>query len=337
MPFGAHMSIAGGLHNAFARGQQSGCDTIQVFTRNASQWAAKPLLDTDVSAFCTAMGGCSIKPVLAHDSYLINMGTPADELWAKSRNAFKDELERTDALGIPYLVTHAGAHMGAGVDAGIRRIAQAVNEIQRERPASLADGSPATMILFETTAGQGSGLCYRFDEMARLFELLDEPQRVGICFDTCHVFAAGYDLRTPETYDATMTEFDRLIGLDKLRAFHMNDSLKDVGCRIDRHAHIGQGYLGLSFFHLLVNDPRFVDRPMILETNKGEEMVEDKENLAVLRALLGRKADDLAEVQALADQTGVALAAEQAENKAKKKAKSTKAMANESVEEQQVT
>jgi deoxyribonuclease IV len=329
MPFGAHMSIAGGLHHAFARGQQSGCDTIQVFTKNASQWAAKPLLETDVGAFCTAWGGCSIKPVLAHDSYLINMGTPADELWAKSRDAFRHELERTDMLGIEYLVTHAGAHMGGGVESGIRRIAQAVNEIQRERSANRADGSPATMILFETTAGQGSGLCYRFDEMARLFELLDEPERVGVCFDTCHVFAAGYDMRTPETYAATMAEFDQLLGLDKLCAFHLNDSLKDVGCRVDRHAHIGQGYLGLSFFHLLVNDPRFADRPMILETNKGEEMVEDMENLAVLRALVGRKADDLAEVQALADQTGKALAAEKAEYKAKKKANSVKAMANE--------
>lgn len=327
MPFGAHMSISGGIHSAFGRGVQSGCDTIQVFTKNASQWAAKPLLESDITSFCEARGGCTITPVLAHDSYLINMGTLADEIWARSRDTFRHELERTDQLGIEYLVTHAGAHVGAGADAGIRRIAQAVNEIQQERDKARPDGSPETMILFETTAGQGSGLCYRFDEMARLFELLDEPERVGICFDTCHVFAAGYDMRTPETYEATMSEFDRLLGLDKLRAFHMNDSLKDVGSRVDRHAHIGQGYLGLSFFHLLVNDPRFSDRPMILETNKGEEMVEDMENLAVLRALIGRQADELAEVQALADKTGVALAEERAEAKAKKKPK--KEAANE--------
>ncbi len=321
MPLGAHMSIAGGLHQAFGRGVQTGCDTIQVFTKNASQWAAKPLLEADISSFCTARGGCTITPVLAHDSYLINLGTMAEDVWQRSRDTFRDELERTDALGIEYLVTHAGAHVGAGAEAGVRRIAQAVNEIQRERPATRPDGSPATMILFETTAGQGSSLCYRFDEMARLLEMLDEPERVGICFDTCHVFAAGYDMRTAEAYEATMAEFDRLIGRDKLRAFHLNDSLKDVGNRIDRHAHIGQGYLGLGFFHLLVNDPRFADRPMILETNKGEEGIEDRENLAVLRALIGRKADALDEVQELANRTGVALAAEQAEYKAKKQAK----------------
>ncbi len=280
MPFGAHMSIAGGLAKAFARGQQVGCATMQIFSKNERQWQAKPLSDEAIADFRVEQVRTGIGPVIVHDSYLINLAAPANELWEKSIGAFTDELERCAALAIPYLVTHPGAHTGSGEEVGLTREAEALKRIFGEGVGG------TTMVLLETTAGQGSSLGYRFEHLARLFELVPYPDRLGVCVDSCHIFAAGYDIRTAESYAATFAEFERLIGLNRVKCLHLNDSQKGLGSRVDRHAHIGQGALGLEAFRLLVNDPHFSDLPKIIETPKGEAMTEDVENLTLLQSLV---------------------------------------------------
>lgn len=280
MPFGAHISIAGGLPKAFARGQKVGCETMQIFTKSERKWAAKPLAPADIAAFKAEQARTGIDPVVAHDSYLINLATPDDELWSRSRATFADELERCRLLGIPYLVTHPGAHTGSGEETGLAREAVALRQLFGEG----AGGD--TMVLLETTAGQGSTLGYRFEHLARLFELVPHHHRLGVCVDTCHIFAAGYDIRTPEAYVATFAELDRLVGLEHVRCFHLNDSQRHLGSCVDRHAHIGQGCIGLEGFRLLVNDPRFADLPMLIETPKGDDMAEDIVNLGLLRSLV---------------------------------------------------
>jgi deoxyribonuclease-4 len=284
MPFGAHMSISGGVAKSFARGLQVGCEAMQIFTKSERQWAAKPLLDEDVAAFKAEQERCGIGPVVVHDSYLINLAAPADELWQKSIDAFAHELERCETLGIPYIVTHPGAHTGSGEEAGLEREAVALNRLFESGVGG------KTMVLLETTAGQGSTLGNRFEHLARLFELVPHHERMGVCVDTCHIFAAGYDIRTPETYAATFDSFGSLVGLDKIRCFHLNDSLKDLGSRVDRHSHIGQGCIGIEGFRLLVNDARFQGIPMIIETPKGDDMAEDITNLSLLRSLVAPSA-----------------------------------------------
>ncbi len=280
MPFGAHMSISGGLAKAFARGQQVGCEAMQIFTKSERQWAAKPIAPADAAAFKAEQARTGIGPVVVHDSYLINLAAPGDELWHKSIAAFAEELERCAILGIPYLVTHPGAHTGSGEEAGLAREAEALRRLFAEGVGG------ETMVLLETTAGQGTCLGHRFEHLARLFELVPDTGRLGVCVDTCHIFAAGYDISTPEGYAATFEEFDRIVGLQHIRCFHLNDSQKPLGSRVDRHAHIGQGCIGLEGFRQLVNDPRFAALPMLLETPKGDDMAEDVENLALLRSLV---------------------------------------------------
>ncbi|MBP1466904.1 deoxyribonuclease IV [Candidatus Chloroploca sp. M-50] len=280
MPFGAHMSIAGGVSKAFARGEQVGCEAMQIFSKNERQWVARPLPEAEIAAFKAEQARSGIGPVIVHDSYLINLAAPADELWEKSMRAFADELERCALLDIPYLVTHPGAHTGSGEEAGLEREAVALNRLFAEGVGG------TTTVLLETTAGQGTALGHRFEHLARLFELVPHHDRMAVCVDTCHIFAAGYDIRTPTTYAATFAEFDRLVGLDRIKCFHVNDSQKDLGSRVDRHAHIGQGFLGLEAFRLLVNDPRFRSIPKIIETPKGDAMLEDIENLTLLRSLV---------------------------------------------------
>lgn len=280
------MSVSGGLHLAFERGHKVGCQTMQVFTKNERQWKAKPLSELDISSWKTAAGGSTIGPVLTHDSYLINLANPTEEAWEKSLDAFKDEIERNGILGIPFLVTHAGAHLNSGEEPGLARIAQAVNRIHREITEETG-AAPGTTILFETTAGQGTALGYKFEHWARLLEQLDHPEWTGICFDTCHVFASGYDMTTPETYEATMSEFQKYIGTHRIKAFHMNDSQKGLGSRVDRHEAIGKGAMGLEPFRFLMNDQRFQNVPMVLETPKGPEGKEDVENMETLRNLIG--------------------------------------------------
>ena len=277
---GAHMSIAGGVDKSIERGRSVGCDAIQIFTKSSNQWKARPLADDEIARFKAAQVELDIHPVVAHDSYLINLGTPSDALWRKSLDALTQEVERCAALGIPGLVMHPGAHLGSGEEAGLRRIAAALDEVGRRLPGY------KTGIWLETTAGQGSVLGHTFEQLRTILELVKEPERIGFCFDTAHALAAGYELRTTEGYQATFAEFDRLLGLSRLHCFHLNDSKKNLGTHVDRHEHIGKGTLGLEPFRMLLNDPRFADCPMILETPKGEDMAEDVENLRVLRGLL---------------------------------------------------
>jgi deoxyribonuclease-4 len=279
--FGAHMSIAGGHHNALLSAQAHGCRTVQLFTKNSNQWNAKELSDEDVKIFRAAFRRSGLRFPMAHDSYLINLASPDEILFRRSVEAFVVELQRAERLGLSYLVTHPGAHIDSGEEAGLARVAAALDE------AHARCAKFRVQVLLETTAGQGSTLGHRFEHLKRIFELVREPDRVGVCLDTCHVFAAGYGLAPASDYKATMRAFDKLIGLRRLRVFHVNDSLKPFGSRVDRHAHIGRGQLGLEPFRFLVNDPRFRARPMVLETAKeeGKEADMDAVNLATLREL----------------------------------------------------
>ena len=279
------MSVSGGLHRAFGHGERAGCDTIQIFSKNQQQWRARPLAADEIARFRAEQQRSGLGPLVVHDSYLINLASPNDELWEKSVAAFADELERCQALGIPYLVTHPGAHTGAGEAAGLEREAQALNRLLD------AGVGGDVVILLETTAGQGTTLGSSFEHLAELIERAGGHPRVCVCADTCHLLAAGYDIRTAEACAATFAEFDRLVGLDRLKLFHLNDSQKDLGSRVDRHAQIGAGCVGLEGFRAIVNDPRFAGLPMILETPKGDDLAEDIANLALLRSLLAAPDD----------------------------------------------
>lgn len=275
------MSIAGGLDQAPLRGRQVGCDTIQVFTKSNRQWHARPLSQREVQAFKANLTATGIGPVVAHDCYLVNLAAPKASVWKQSVTAFRVELERADRLGIPYLVTHPGAHLGAGEADGIARVAEALNRLHAALPAA------RVQTLLETTAGQGSSLGYRFEQLAAILAQVERAERLGICLDTCHVFAAGYDIRTPRGYRKTVRELDACLGLRRLKAIHLNDSQQGLGSRVDRHAHIGRGALGLPAFRLLLHDPRLRRVPMILETPKDDDFVKaDRKNLARLRRLL---------------------------------------------------
>ena len=280
---GAHMSIAGGLDKAVGRAVGVGCTALQVFTKNANQWRAKPLAEEDIARFKGALAASPIAPgaVVAHDSYLINLGSPDPAKWRQSVDAFADELRRCDALGIPFLVTHPGAHMGSGVEAGLAQVAAGL-------AAALAE-SERTTVLLETTAGQGTYLGASFEHLSRLLDLAPAPldARLGVCFDTCHAFVAGYDIGTAEGYAATWDTFDRAVGLDRLKVIHVNDAKKPLGSHVDRHEHLGQGQIGREGFRLLMNDPRLADRIFLLETPKGDDCAEDRENMAFLRGLRG--------------------------------------------------
>jgi len=276
------MSIAGGYYKALLAAQEHGCETVQLFAKNNNQWRAKELAADEIRLFRQTLRRTGLKSPTAHDCYLINLASPDEALYRRSVEAFIIEMQRAEALGLRYLVTHPGAAVDGNEEAGLKRVAAALDEVHR------ACTGFKVQVLLETTAGQGSSLGHRFDHLARILELLAEPERVGVCFDTCHVFAAGYPLAPEKDYRATMRAFDRLIGLKRLRVFHLNDSRKPLGSRVDRHAHIGQGCLGLEPFRLLLNDRRFQNRPMILETPKeeGDNDDMDTENLRVLRGLL---------------------------------------------------
>jgi len=277
---GAHMSIAGGVDQAIDRGRQVGCDVIQIFTKSSRQWAAKPYPGEEIEAFRRKQRELAIRTVIAHDSYLLNLGAPVETLRTKSVAAFIEELERCEQLAIPYLVAHPGAHVGSGEAAGIRTIARSLDE------AHQATKGLAVRVTLEITAGQGSTLGHRFEQIRQIIDATREGDRLRVCFDTQHAFASGYDLRTDEGYDRTFAEFDRIIGLDRLAAFHLNDSKKELGCRVDRHEQIGKGQLGLDCFRRLMNDRRFWGRPMCLETPKSEDCHEDVEALALLRSMV---------------------------------------------------
>lgn len=280
---GAHMSIAGGLPEAVARASSVGATALQVFVKSASQWRARPLAPGEAEAFRTATGAAGLAGhVLAHSSYLINLASPDDALWERSTAAFVEELQRCALLAIPWLVVHPGSHMGAGEEAGLARLAAAL-DVALEAPATEGAG-----VLLEITAGQGRSLGGTFEQVAQVLDRVRQRARVGACFDTCHALAAGYEFRDAVSYGETFAHLDATIGLPRLRAFHLNDSRGALGSRVDRHAHIGRGEVGLETFRLLVNDRRFRGLPMVIETEKGDDLAEDRENLAVLRSLLAR-------------------------------------------------
>jgi deoxyribonuclease-4 len=280
MHLGAHMSIAGGVDKAILRGHEVGCDTIQIFTRSPRQWRPRVLKDEEILRFQQRREETKVDPVIAHDCYLINLGSPDEDLWQKSLLVLIEELAHCEALSIPSLVIHPGSHVGTGEEAGLRRIAHALD---RARSRTVGYG---VEVLLEITAGQGTNLGYSLGQLAHLLELVADDSWLGICFDTCHAFAAGYELRNLEGHEATFQELDELIGLQRLKCIHLNDSKGDLGSRLDRHEHIGQGFLGLEPFRILLNDERFQELPMVLETPKGPDYKEDKESLRVLRSLI---------------------------------------------------
>jgi deoxyribonuclease IV len=280
---GAHVSIAGGVSQAPGRGNQIGCECIQIFTKSSRQWAAKPYPAEEIEAFKQARKETGIQMVVAHGSYLVNLGAPGEELRKKSINAFIDELQRCEALEVPYLISHPGAHMGTGEAAGIKTIADSIDQAHK------ACRGYKVMITLEITAGQGSVLGSRFEQMARIFDAVKENERLRLCFDTEHAFAAGYDLRTKDGYDQAFTELNRHISLKRLVAFHINDSMKPLNSHVDRHEHIGKGHLGLETFQRLVNDPRFAGIPMCLETEPGPDMKDIAVDLRQLEKLLRSK------------------------------------------------
>jgi len=277
---GAHMSIAGGAFNAFISGKEVGCATIQIFTKNNNQWNAKPLTESEITEFKAKQKETGISPVVAHNGYLINVATPDKALATKSKEAMLVEMQRAEQLGVPILVMHPGSHVGTGEKEGIKRIAEAIDWLHDQTKDCLVQ------IALETTAGQGSHLGYRFEQLAEIIDLTEDKRRLVVCLDTCHVFAAGYDIRTEKDYEKTMNEFDRIIGLKRLKAIHFNDSVKDFGSRVDRHAHIGQGKIGKAGFGFFMNDKRLENIPKLLETPKDAAGEFDRMNLATLRKLI---------------------------------------------------
>jgi deoxyribonuclease-4 len=277
---GAHMSIAGGVGNAFLEGKKVDCDAIQIFTKSSRQWAAKPYTKEEIAQFHGNRKETGIASVVAHDSYLLNLGSPDPALRQRSVAAFIDEFERCEVLGVTNLIAHPGAHVGAGETEGIKTISRSLDEVHKACPGYRAK------ITLEITAGQGSNLGYRFEQIANMIDATHESDRLRVCFDTEHAFAAGYDIRTKEGYERTFSEFDEAIGIDLLAAFHLNDSKKEFHSRVDRHEHIGKGFIGVEAFRLLMNDKRFWGLPMCLETPKGPDLKEDRENLTLLRSLI---------------------------------------------------
>ncbi len=279
MPFlGAHVSISGGVYKAPERGRDLECDAIQIFSKNQMQWSGKPFTEEDIEKFKENVKKYEIKDVVIHTSYLINIGSPDREKLKKSQNALLDEFYRASQLGVPYVVLHPGSHMGKGEKVGLDIIADSINNLFSQTEEL------NVMLLLETTAGQGSNLGYKFEHLAYLIEKTENKKRIGVCLDTCHIFAAGYDIRTEEAYENTMHMFNDIIGFSKLKVVHLNDSKNDLGTRKDRHEHIGKGYIGIDGFRFLVNDKRLNHLPMILETPGGEKYY--RENLKILRSLI---------------------------------------------------
>ncbi|HHF53507.1 MAG TPA: deoxyribonuclease IV [candidate division WOR-3 bacterium] len=276
---GAHVSISGGVYKAPERGEKLGCESIQIFSKNQMQWKAKPITPEDSQKFKEELKKTHIKEVVIHDSYLINLGSPDEEKLKMSRDAFLDEMIRAEILGVKYLVFHPGSHMGKGEELGLKLIAESLNIL-----IDKAKEAPNVLLLLETTAGQGSNLGYKFEHLKFIMDQVEKKERLGVCFDTAHAFEAGYDISTEEGYERTFNEFDNVIGLEKLKVFHLNDSRTPLGSHVDRHEHIGEGMIGLTAFELLVNDERFKNHPMILETPGGEKYYEY--NLKVLRGLV---------------------------------------------------
>lgn len=276
---GAHESVAGGLCKVFDRIDSVGGEALQVFTRNQRQWNPQPLSNDEIDSFLRRRQQSPPMEIVSHGSYLVNLASSKEELLTKSIKAFADELDRCEQLEIPTVVLHPGSHGGDGIEAGLERFARGLDQVFEK-------SSSNTHVLIETTAGQGTGLGSRFEEIGHILQLSQFGDRLGVCVDTCHIFAAGYDIRSIESYEKTMSDFDHHIGLDRLKFFHLNDSKKELGSHVDRHTHIGQGFIGLQGFANLLNDPRFKNHSMTLETPKGDDLAEDRENLKILKGLM---------------------------------------------------
>jgi deoxyribonuclease-4 len=282
---GSHLSIAGSLANAVTDAVRLGFDTVQIFTKNQAQWAGKALTHEVISDWTQKVADSGFNATVAHDSYLINLASPDDLLWRKSIDAFIVELTNCNRLGIPYLVSHPGAHVGSGEDAGLKRVAVALDMVHDRVPS---DASNLAITCLEITAGQGTTLGYRLEHLATILAGVKDAHRLAVCLDTAHLFAAGYDFRGKK-YDAFMQEVDRAVGIDRVKVWHLNDSKKELGSRVDRHEHIGLGRIGLEGFKPLLRDKTFASVPKILETAKekhesGRQW--DEVNLEVLRGLM---------------------------------------------------
>jgi deoxyribonuclease-4 len=277
---GAHMSIAGGVHTAIERACSINCTAMQIFVKNNMQWFARPLSTDEIRAFLDHQQRAQLESVFAHANYLINLAATNPQFHANSLRALAEELIRADDLGLPFLVMHPGAHLGAGEEAGLEQITASIDAIWRVIP------KVKTKIALETTAGQGSCLGYHFEHIAHIINNVHEPERICVCLDTAHTFAAGYDIGSEIAVKKTFREFDRTIGRDSLAAIHLNDSKAPRGSRVDRHAHIGKGKIGLAAFRFIMNEPRFGKIPKVLETPKGKELKEDVANLKTLRRLI---------------------------------------------------
>jgi deoxyribonuclease-4 len=281
------MSIEGGLFRALERGHSIGCTTIQIFTRNNARWAARELLEEEVRHFRMMREEHAIHPVFAHASYLINLAAK-NEFYEKSIAALKTEILRGELLGLPFVVLHPGAHMGQGEREGLIRISAAINQVMEETPTARCK------IVIENTAGQGTCLGCRFEHLEYLWSHTSNPDRLGFCLDTCHLFSAGYDIRTKASFTKTVQSLLNHIPLSSILAFHLNDSKKPLGSFVDRHEHIGKGYIGKTAFRCLLNDSRFVNVPKVLETPKGKDLAEDVENLRILRRLISTQRREVA-------------------------------------------
>ena len=280
---GAHMSIGGGVHRAIERSCSIECNAMQMFVKNNMQWFAKPLERAEIKAFIQHAQRCQLESVFAHANYLINLAATNPQFHANSLRALSEELIRADHLELPFLVLHPGAHLGAGEEAGLEKIVASIDAVHACLPKT------RTKIALETTAGQGSCLGDKFEQIAFIIENVQAPERLCVCLDTAHVFAAGYDLTTEAATKKMFTEFDRVIGLDRLAALHLNDSKMPLGSRVDRHEHIGKGRIGLAAFRFIMRDRRFRKTPKVLETPKGKELLEDVENMKTLRLLADAK------------------------------------------------
>jgi len=276
---GAHVSISGGVYNAFTRAEKCGCDTIQIFVKSSNQWAAKPFTPEELSQYHIEQKRTGIKPVIGHASYLINVASPDEALRHKSRESLLLEIERCEKLAIPYLVLHPGSYTESDEQAGMAAVVESLDWVF-DRTAGYQ-----AKIALETTAGQGTNLGYRFEQLAEIIAKSASPKRLAVCVDTCHIHAAGYDISSEKGYKQTMDEFERIIGFDKLAVIHLNDTQNERGSKVDRHHHIGQGQLGEKAFRFIMQDKRFRKIPKILETPKGDDDVMDKVNLDLLRKL----------------------------------------------------
>ena len=274
---GAHMSIAGGVSQGLDRAASIHTNAVQVFTKNNRQWAGPPIDAADVERWRTQMPALGIDYAVSHASYLINLASPKEDIWEKSVAAHQDELMRASAYAIPHVVLHPGSHTGSGDEAGIARVAAALNQIHEQTP-----GCADTVTCLEIMAGQGNALGRTLAQLRAMIDLVEDKRRVGVCLDTCHAFATGYDLRTADGYTAFMAEIDRDLGIDQVKVWHFNDSKGKLGSHLDRHTHIGEGEIGSEGFSFILNDPRWDGIAMLLETPKEDSLEEDVMNLGRL-------------------------------------------------------